>query len=678
MADTTRKSAAECCAEGMHGERPTVSSAEIAAHETWSSSLPLRELVTYHGSPLYIINEKTLDENYNVLSGASTRFGELDPNGRGYSDSCISQCGNSLCITYPVKANYSRFILQYLARRGAQADCASAVEVRWALDAGFSIDRIVYNTPAPEREYLVELLCVGATIVLDSLELLSYVSTRMRSITGRCDSNGPPEQSACGRILLRVNPQNIPGYQRQSPWEHLISHGGMQSKFGIAEEEIDEGNLGGSIPIDGLHIHVGTQMDHVEGWASSIRVLHRIAERVRLVQQKPLTVLNLGGGLAIPFVVSDEYPNRSAYIGAVLQEARPEYTYWIEPGHALVGDAVGLATTVRELKVIRGKRWGICDVGTDQLSRITLAGWRHRIIREGGGALADTGPDSLGGPLCFAGDVLLPETDLSGVERGEVVLVQHVGAYCASASSQFNGRLAPGEVVIRSDGSIQRTNDVEGTCLGAAQLSSLNAQLEEFRWRPMAVSSGDLIDGGAQLGGGARLGGAEGSLVAGVIPQFHATEPNELVTVEGVHGFERWIVLTAESAGRYRRFVVGQPGDEATRLTIGKAVDLLERLIGVLLIHEGLLGRGNEAFGEGPLVHVSGDKNGGVAEFGATWAIEHGGGDRFVSDVQVVLDIGDEEVGGMVGIHQRRIRFDICDGWLLGTVNIGHRRLATP
>lgn len=435
-----------------------------ASHEYWSSSLPLRKLLEEYGSPLYLIHENQLEENFNVLSGRQPFGASIDSHASGDSKSIRQKSSDRrdirpVLITYPVKANYSPVILRFLAERGAQADCASESEVRWAIESGFTIDRIVYNTPAPDRSLLVDLLFAGATIVLDSLELLRCVSASAE-VVGRVTGTRTGEsRSVRGRVLLRVNPLGTIGYRTTNPWDHLVAHGDSQSKFGIPEEDISAETLRGQLPIDGLHIHVGTQMDHVAGWSNGIQVLHRVAKRIESAQQKALRIIDLGGGIAIPFLETDQYPPLRAYIEAAQAEMSPKYEYWIEPGHALVGNAVGLATTVCELKEVRGKRWGICDVGTDQLSRVTLGSWRHRVIREGGMALAARGPDSLGGPLCFAGDVLLPETDLSEVRRGDGILVQHVGAYCASASSRFNGRVPPGELVIRRDGKLQKTSD---------------------------------------------------------------------------------------------------------------------------------------------------------------------------------------------------------------------------
>ena len=98
-------------------------------------------------------------------------------------------------------------------------------------------------------------------------------------------------------------------------------------------------------------------------------------------------------------------------------------------------------------------------VGTDQLVKHTVARWEHPIAGPDHRILPRSGPDGLAGPLCFAGDVLYPETDLTGIETGDPLLFGQAGSYCEAVSSRFNGRRAPVHVVrpaepasVREDG----------------------------------------------------------------------------------------------------------------------------------------------------------------------------------------------------------------------------------
>jgi diaminopimelate decarboxylase len=131
---------------------------------------------------------------------------------------------------------------------------------------------------------------------------------------------------------------------------------------------------------------------------------------------------------------------------------RGDLDYFAEPGQSLVGNTMGLLMRVVALKRMRGRRWAIVDVGSDQLMKITTVSWHHQVLDQRGTALPTNGPDAVGGPLCFAGDTILPATDLGAVNEGEVMFLQHAGAYLEAIANRFNGRRSVGMVVLDGKG----------------------------------------------------------------------------------------------------------------------------------------------------------------------------------------------------------------------------------
>ena len=119
-----------------------------------------------------------------------------------------------------------------------------------------------------------------------------------------------------------------------------------------------------------------------------------------------------------------------------------------------MGNAVALLAQILELKEMRGKRWGILDVGSDQLIKVTLLSWSHQIIDRNHRILPNEGPDAIGGPLCFAGDILLSSTNLEGLRPGDPLLIQHAGAYCFAVSNHFNGYHGPAHITVTESGDI--------------------------------------------------------------------------------------------------------------------------------------------------------------------------------------------------------------------------------
>jgi len=398
--------------------------------ETWSHALDLRALAAAYGTPLYVIHEPTLRDNF-------ARYLRL--------------VDHPERIRYPVKANPSTEVLEIIAALGGGADCASRDEVWAALDAGIPIRAISYGSPAPDIELAEWLLRSGATVVADSLDLLT-------DLTGRLTAS-----EMAGRLFVRVNPGGLPGYKRAASIHRYTAHGAASSPFGIPSETLVQALVDYPLPVTGLHMHVGTQMDNLEAFEVGIDFLHRLRDAIENYTPHRIGTVNLGGGLGIPFLDGQSFPTIDALADALVPLRREDLNYEVEPGNSLVGDAVALLARVVALKAMRGRRWGIIDVGTDQLVKFTVARWEHQIVDAEHRPLPTEGPDALVGPLCFAGDVLLPATRLDGVRRGDPVLIRHAGAYCESVSSRFNGRRGPAHVLIGGDGSVRLSRRAEDT-----------------------------------------------------------------------------------------------------------------------------------------------------------------------------------------------------------------------
>jgi len=399
--------------------RPSSAGVPSRPMESWSRELDLRDLAARFGTPLYVHHPATLRENFEAwvrLVGAP---------------------GN---VRYPVKANPSPLVVDALASWGSGADCASRPEVRRALAAGVPVERVSYNTPAFEPALAFWLLRAGGTVVADSPQVLETLR------------DGLEEPDFPGQLLVRVNPGGLPGYKTASGVQRYTSHGSAQSQFGIPSEELAGLLDGYPLPVSGLHVHVGTQMDNLDTFVEGLGFLHRLADLLRGRTGHPIASLNLGGGLGIPFLAGQDFPSIGGLTEALAPRLRDDFRYEVEPGNALVGDAFALLTRIIAVKETRSRRWAIADVGTDQLVKFTVARWEHEIVGPAHEPLSTEGPDGLAGPLCFAGDVLLPATRLDELAAGDPLLVRHAGAYCEAIASRFNGRTGAATVVVGDGG----------------------------------------------------------------------------------------------------------------------------------------------------------------------------------------------------------------------------------
>jgi diaminopimelate decarboxylase len=310
---------------------------------------------------------------------------------------------------------------------------------------------VSYCTPAPELRQAVWLLRHGGTVVVDSRETLDELG----QVLGGGDGSLP------GRLFVRVNPGGLPGYQRTSDIQRYTAHGGDTSQFGIPSEEVPSLLSGYPLLVSGLHMHVGTMMDNAATFAAGLDLLHALVDLLLADTVHPVTTVNLGGGLGIPFFPQQSFPTVERLARELAPRLRQELDYEVEPGNSLVGDSFALLTRVTGTKTTRGRRWAIADVGTDQLVKHTVARWEHQIVGPDHRPLPQEGPDALAGPLCFAGDVLLPATDLGSIRKGDPLLVRHAGAYCGAIASRFNGRIAPACAVLEHDGTVRLAHTKE-------------------------------------------------------------------------------------------------------------------------------------------------------------------------------------------------------------------------
>ncbi len=420
----------------MSEDTMTTAPQMVAMLEEWSRALDLRAIAREHGTPLYIHDPATLRANLHAW---------------------VQLVGDAANVRYPVKANPSPVILEELARLGCGADIASRVEMLGALNAGIPLDRISYTTPAMDVDLAVWLLESGATVVVDAADLFTSLSQR---VSGK---------ALAGSLFLRINPGGLPGYRHTSEIQKYTSHGSGNSQFGIPSEDVIGLLKDGSPRITGLHVHVGTQMDNVETFVEGLGFLHALADIIGAETDHRIDTLNLGGGLGIPFLAGQEFPTIDALVAALRPSLRTEFRYQVEPGNALVGNTMALLARVASMRNARGRRWAIIDVGTDQLVKFTVARWEHEIVGPDHRPLPREGPDALAGPLCFAGDVLLPQTRLDGLRAGDPVLIRHTGAYCEAVASRFNGRSGPAHAVRDATGALRIVRTAEDPFYETAQ-----------------------------------------------------------------------------------------------------------------------------------------------------------------------------------------------------------------
>lgn len=378
------------------------------------------ELTNEYDTPLYVIDEEKVRNNYKRVYGA------------------FSAQYNDFKIFYACKANTNLAVMRILEQEGSGIDAVSPGEIYTSLLAGFEPERILFtgnNATDDELKFAVDS---GVTINLDSISALR----RLSNLTD-------PEKV---KISFRINPKVGAGHH-----EHCIT-GGDLSKFGIMEEEAAEvysmaRNLGFT-PI-GIHTHIGSGILDPEPFTLAVETLMDVAGRVKEQAGIKFEFIDFGGGLGIPYTPEEsklDIETFSKEITDLYKDKLNEYdlgkpTMCIEPGRYIVGDASILLTKVNTIKQSYRKFAGV-DAGFNTLLRPSMYGSYHHIVVANKPKAENVQHIDIAGNICESGDLFARDRPMPEIEEGDVLAILNAGAYAFSMSSQYNSRPKPMEVLV--------------------------------------------------------------------------------------------------------------------------------------------------------------------------------------------------------------------------------------
>lgn len=412
--------------------------------ETWSTSLDFSHIQQRHGTPLYLFHPQQLIQNISDF---------------------LKLVSDPVNIAYPVKACPAAPVLQIISQYGLSIDCAAPTEINMALEAGVPYHRILYNSPDLCMETAQEIVNNGGTLVVNDVEqLVSLTFLKTRS---------------AGKLFVRWNP-DIEAENNRSE-NNLTAHGRRSSQFGSTREAILALPLTTLRGIDGLHTHIGSRITSLSLFAEAVNHLHELVEAIFRRSGNKISALNIGGGLKLNMNYDDICPGIDEFSSFLKLVFRNDIRYTIEPGNTLVGNTMGLLTSVKTIKSRPdGGYFAIVDVGSNQLLKYTLSGIPPAILTKYGDRLPAAGTDAIAGPLCFAGDVILPETHLKGLQPGDPIFIQHCGAYCMSLAHQFNGRFRPAVLTVEKEGRQYISQQAEDLWLSAPPSAGLIWQADRI------------------------------------------------------------------------------------------------------------------------------------------------------------------------------------------------------
>lgn len=364
------------------------------------------------GTPFYCYSTATLTRHYEV-------FSKHFPNAK---------------ICFAVKANGNLAVLKTLAQLGCGADVVSEGEIRLALAAGITPDKIVFSgvgKTADEMRFALSQNIFQFNVESDvELELLNQVAISL-------GTKAP--------IAVRVNPDVDPKTHAK------ISTGQKESKFGVSMSQAMEvyrkaAGMAG-ISVQSVSVHIGSQLTQLEPFRQAFAHVRVFVEELRAAGI-PIRYVDLGGGLGIPYG-KEAPPLPEAYAEIVNAEMNGlDCTLVFEPGRVLVGNAGILVTRVLYVKRSENKIFVIVDAAMNDLIRPTLYEAYHEIVPVVPNPDAATELVDIVGPVCETGDVFAESRLMKVPSAGDLLVLRSAGAYGAVMASTYNARLLVPEIMV--------------------------------------------------------------------------------------------------------------------------------------------------------------------------------------------------------------------------------------
>jgi diaminopimelate decarboxylase len=331
----------------------------------------------------------------------------------------------------PVTAAY-----RVMREEGLSVDVASGGELRMALAAGYDPARIhLHGNNKSEEELRYAFESGVGQLILDSFDEIELADR----LVGR-------HQPA----LIRVTPGIKPSTHDYIQTGQLDSKFGFGLADGLAERAVERVRSSRHLELVGLHAHIGSQIFELEPYVKAIEV---IAEFCDAVDFEP-ELLNVGGGLGIAYLDSDEPPSIDDYVEVKVRGVQrifdPVPKVLIEPGRSLVGNAGVTAYRIGTVKEIPEVRTYVAvDGGMSDNLRPMLYGSRYEaVIADRAGVTPDT-LATIAGKHCESGDVLIRDTELAAPRVGDVLVTPATGAYGYAMANNYNGIPRPPVIFCR-------------------------------------------------------------------------------------------------------------------------------------------------------------------------------------------------------------------------------------
>lgn len=382
-----------------------------------AEDVSLGHLADKVGTPFYCYSTATLQRHYRVFTEAFA--------------------GHEMLACFAIKANSNIAVLKTLGSMGAGMDVVSEGELRRALAAGISPEKIVFSGVGKTDSEIAFALDQGifAFNVESEPEL-------------RAMSDVAAAKGLTARIAFRINPDV------DAKTHSKISTGRKGDKFGVAWKDAPRlYDLARDLPgieASGVHMHIGSQITDLAPLDNAFALMAELVGILREAGHR-IDFVNAGGGLGVPYHDNAEPPPLpDVYVEMIRRKLAPlDCKILLEPGRMIAANAGILVSRVIFEKMAGETRIVIVDAAMNDLMRPTLYDAYHEVwpVAESARSEAHT-PADLVGPICETSDRFAKDRPLPPLARGDLIALMTAGAYGAVQSSSYNSRPLIPEILV--------------------------------------------------------------------------------------------------------------------------------------------------------------------------------------------------------------------------------------
>lgn len=390
------------------------------------------DLAKTYGTPLYVMDAATIRAT-----------------AAAYRDTLAQEYPGEAVVLYASKANLSMGLCKLMEQEGLGLDVVSAGELYTAIQAGFPMDKVLFNGNNKTSEELEMAIHhkVGRISVDNfyEMELIHQIAEKKKVKVA---------------VLLRMTP----GIECHT--HDYIKTGQTDTKFGFDMGQLSRAidlivkDYTDTMELKGLHAHIGSQIFEVQPYEDLVQILLNICFNIRQAYDGlTLDELNLGGGMGIQYTKEDDPPKIQSSITRIVNKLKfyaeqiryPMPKIYMEPGRSMVGTSGITLYEVGSMKVIpRVKKYVAVNGGMGDNIRPALYQAKYTAVIANKLNEAPSETVTVVGKYCESGDVLIPQIVLPKVESGDILMVFGTGAYNYSMSSNYNRIPRPATILVEN------------------------------------------------------------------------------------------------------------------------------------------------------------------------------------------------------------------------------------